>query len=157
MSFISLHINRLAILFTAQNVTAEWLVFLEFNLAPWQISGAPDWFNLEHYDIQVKPERLASRNEIYSMLRTLLADRFHLVMQSERKYMPIYNLVLEKGGPKIAINETGGAQHVGERQGHLAFRNAPISRLIPYLSTEVGVLSWIKPGWRGATISSWIS
>lgn len=32
----------------------------------------------------------------------------------------------------------GRHQHVGERQGHLAFRNAPISGLIPYLSTEVG-------------------
>lgn len=109
----------------------------------------PDWFNLEHYDIQAKPERPASRDEIYSMVRTLLTDRFHLVMHRERKDMPLYNLVLEKGGPKITINETGGAQHVGERQGHLAFRNAPISRLIPYLSTQVGRVVVDKTGLPG--------
>ena len=35
------------------------------------------------------------------MFRALLADRFHLVFHYEQKKLPVYALVLEKGGPKF--------------------------------------------------------
>lgn len=122
---------------------------LAFNLAAWQISGAPDWFDLERYDIAAKPERPGSRDEIYSMVRSLLTDRFRLAMHRETRDLPLYNLVLEKGGPKIAINETGGPQHVSQQNGHAVFHNVPISRLTPYLSTQVGRFVVDKTGLTG--------
>jgi uncharacterized protein (TIGR03435 family) len=35
------------------------------------------------------------------MLRTLLADRFGLQLRREEKEFPVYNLVADKGGPKL--------------------------------------------------------
>jgi bla regulator protein BlaR1 len=149
---ISFHISAhqpIGNMFTAQNATARQLTILAYDLAAWQISGGPDWFNLERYDIEAKPERPGSRDEIYSMVRSMLADRFRLAMHRETKDLPLYNLVLEEGGPKIAINKTGGPPRVSETHGRGVFHNVPISRLTPYLSTRAGRSVVDKTGLTG--------
>ena len=78
-----------------------------------RVSGAlPDWISSPEgaYDIEATapegalPESISrkDRNDRErSMLQALLADRFKLVVHHEMKEMPVYALVVGKGGPKL--------------------------------------------------------
>ncbi|MBZ5673482.1 MAG: TIGR03435 family protein [Acidobacteriia bacterium] len=67
-----------------------------------QIVG-PDWIrSLEFlYDVVAKGAPGASREQLQSMMQTLLVERFKLVTHREQKEMSYYALVPAKGGPKI--------------------------------------------------------
>jgi len=72
-----------------------------------RLSGGPDWLRSERFDIQAKgnlPTNLSYKehaDKTRLMLQTLLADRFHLVMRRESKEVPVYALLIGKGGPKL--------------------------------------------------------
>lgn len=81
---------------------------LPFNPSP-LLSGGPDWIRGPEgaYDVDAEgslPAGLSSsaREERERlMLQSLLVDRFKLVMRRETKEMPVYVLVVDKGGPKL--------------------------------------------------------
>jgi len=81
-----------------------------FNPQSVRLSGGPEWIRSrrqDQYDIDAKgsfPAGLSSsaRDERgRQMLQALLADRFKLVIRREAKEMPVYVLVVGKGGPKL--------------------------------------------------------
>ena len=72
-------------------------------------STLPPWAYNERYDIaakapsnakQVSSDRNTSKL-VGDMFRQLLADGFHLVMQVDKRTMPVYALVVAHGGPKL--------------------------------------------------------
>ncbi len=94
-------------------VSKFWLSFvisfaykLPFN-ANVRLSGVPDWVRSTAYDIQATgtiPSGLsgqAREDRMRSMVRTLLADRFKMTIHVETKTMPVYELTVAKGGPKL--------------------------------------------------------
>ncbi|HEX4312186.1 MAG TPA: TIGR03435 family protein [Acidobacteriaceae bacterium] len=77
-----------------------------------QLIGGPDALLDQHFDIDAKvdPDDVArmksmapkDRGRITSlMLQALLADRFHLKIHIETRDLPVYALVVAKGGPKL--------------------------------------------------------
>jgi len=83
-----------------------------YDLLPYRggrLTGGPDWLRTRSgaLDIQatsVNPAGLSvqERNDrMRMMLRALLADRFKLKIRRETKEMPVYALVVSKGGPKL--------------------------------------------------------
>jgi uncharacterized protein (TIGR03435 family) len=73
-----------------------------------RILGAPDWAKQEEFDIQAKVAaanvdafQKMSFDQRRPMLQALLADRFKLKVHSEPRQLPIYELVVGKGGPKL--------------------------------------------------------
>lgn len=81
---------------------------LPFNQsARW--TGIPDWAGGPQgiYDIEAKgamPPGLSiqARNDrVRAMVQALLVDRFKLVIHRESKEMPVYALLVAKGGPKL--------------------------------------------------------
>lgn len=81
---------------------------LPLNPSP-RLSGAPDWIDGPDavYDIEATtqmPPGLTSgaRGErLRSMIRSLLAERFKLAMHLETREMPVYEIAVAKGGPKL--------------------------------------------------------
>ena len=74
------------------------------------IDNLPDWARRENYDIDARisdADRAAwndPKNQpamLQQMLQTMLADRFHLVAHRSFKEVPVYDLVVAKGGPKL--------------------------------------------------------
>ena len=76
------------------------------------ITGGPSWVRSERFEIQaVLPEGapVYTLNQflngeairLEAMLRTLLAERFTLAVRRETKDVPVYALVVAKGGPKL--------------------------------------------------------
>jgi uncharacterized protein (TIGR03435 family) len=97
---------------TLDRNTLTGLVMTAYNVKDFQIFGMPEWTrNREQlYDIAAKTEGEAATTMelVRPMLQTLLADRFQLKLHSETKELPVYNLVIDKKGPKL--KESVGAR-----------------------------------------------
>ncbi|MDQ2842768.1 MAG: TIGR03435 family protein, partial [Acidobacteriota bacterium] len=65
----------------------------------------PGWVMTERYDITAKTDKdNATKDEMRLMMRSLLADRFKLIVRSETNHVPVYGLTLAKPGtlgPKL--------------------------------------------------------
>ena len=80
-----------------------------------RIVGAPNWLSGEHYDVVAKVDQadvadwqkpMLKQMMLRTMLQAMLAERCKVVVHHESKEMPIYDLVVAKGGPKFKPAET---------------------------------------------------
>jgi uncharacterized protein (TIGR03435 family) len=91
---------------TASGITAGILIQQAYDVRDYQISGAPSWVNSERYDIVAKADTPNITKEmIRVLLQSLLAERFNLKFHRETKELPIYALVVGKGGHKLHMSE----------------------------------------------------
>jgi uncharacterized protein (TIGR03435 family) len=84
-------------------------------LLPSQVVGGPRWVATERFEIIAKASSLGNtssggRDELLAMMRTLLVDRFALLIRRERRELPIFNLVLDRadGGPGPRLRPEDG-------------------------------------------------
>jgi uncharacterized protein (TIGR03435 family) len=61
-------------------------------------SQLPAWVFSDHFDIEARAAGNPSKDELRLMVRSLLADRFKLVIRSETRQAPIFALLLSKPG-----------------------------------------------------------
>jgi uncharacterized protein (TIGR03435 family) len=94
--------------FTATNVTLMTMLDLAYGMKSDLVLGAPGWASGTRYDIQAKlldadgiDLEALSDKELQPILRTMLVDRFQLKVHTETKTLPLYELVVAKGGPKL--------------------------------------------------------
>lgn len=92
------------------------LVMEAYNLRNFQVSmpSAVDEQQNTFYDIvaNAREGTMSTHDELRRMLQTLLADRFQLKAHMEKRQMPVYALVIGKGGPKLGPpSETGHELH----------------------------------------------
>jgi uncharacterized protein (TIGR03435 family) len=70
-----------------------------------EIVGGPSWIDSYGFDVDARPAKEVTIAESALMMRTLLADRFQLVVRKEPREGPIYALVLSRRdgalGPRI--------------------------------------------------------
>ncbi len=107
---------------------AEILIALAYGLpvaSYSRIIGAPDWVNsqAERYEVQAKIDaaQLAEMQkmtpsqqwqQVSLMEQSLLAERFKLKVHFEMREMPVYALVIAKGGPKLTPAQDGETNKV---------------------------------------------
>ncbi len=70
-----------------------------YSISDLQISGIPDRFG--RFDVEGKAAGSHSRSELREMLKTLLAERFHLTVHHEIREMSVDALVTGKNAPKL--------------------------------------------------------
>ena len=98
-----------------ENVTVIQLIALAYGVRPFLIVDAPGWASAERFDVAATPDspeepaptaaavpREVFRDRVRQRLQTLLAERFGLVIRAEKRPMPVYRLVVAKGGHKLA-------------------------------------------------------
>lgn len=73
------------------------LITKAYDLRNYQLT-APDWVFTERYDIAAKLPAGATEAQIPLMLRTLLAERFQMVLHREVKPIPVYEIGLARNG-----------------------------------------------------------
>jgi uncharacterized protein (TIGR03435 family) len=77
------------------------LIPIAFKLKPYQVSG-PDWLKgSQRFDILAKLPEGSNKDQVPEMLQSLLAERFQLKYHRETRELPIYALVVSKGGHKL--------------------------------------------------------
>jgi len=95
--------------FVMTNVPLTSLVSFAFRapngrLFNQQIIGGPDWIRSDRFDINAKMNAAIptiTYQEVQLMVRSLLEDRFQLKWHQEMRELPVYNLVVAKGGLKM--------------------------------------------------------
>jgi uncharacterized protein (TIGR03435 family) len=120
------------------------IVGLAYAIQRVRVQGGPGWADSDQFDIVAKAENPdAARDEIRSMLRTLLAERFKLIVHRETKQVPAYSLVLAKSGSKLKESapdkKSGLANTVsptGEQQ--TVFESSPLRILVNMLANTLG-------------------
>jgi uncharacterized protein (TIGR03435 family) len=146
------------------------------NASP-RLTGGPDWIRSQDgiYSIEATPEEGALPHGLTStaraermrrMLQKLLSERFKLVVRRETKEMPIYALVVAKGGPKLQkadidekdcpnepesfnIGQTGCHVFMGGQGRGLHARAADMGDLVSFVENWTGRPLIDKTGIKG--------
>ena len=93
--------------FATFNTTLNDLITFAYGLHAKQIEGGPDWLGKDKYDITAKPDGEGQPNDKQwrVMLQKLLADRFQLKFNRQKKDLPVYAIVIAKSGSKLTKSE----------------------------------------------------
>jgi uncharacterized protein (TIGR03435 family) len=87
------------------------------------------------------------------MMQALLADRFGLVIHRETRELPMYALVVAKGGPRIRLTETpaifGQTPFSMPSRGHLIGTQVSAEMLAKALSNQLGRSVQDQTGLKG--------
>jgi uncharacterized protein (TIGR03435 family) len=73
---------------------------MAYDLKPYQLDGPPS-IDSEKYDIAAKVPPGTTREQFDLMLQNLMVERLGLVVHRETRELPIYELVVAKGGLKM--------------------------------------------------------
>ena len=84
---------------TMLNVDLSNCVQWAFGLPPFQIVGSH--LSPESYDILAKSAAPVPVSQLRAMLQDLLAKRFQLTLHRETRMLPVYALIVTKGGPRL--------------------------------------------------------
>ncbi|MBS1858854.1 MAG: TIGR03435 family protein [Acidobacteria bacterium] len=120
-----------------------------------QISGAPPWAGSEHYDVEAasEGEGALTASQAKEMTRSLLAERFQLKIHRETLEVPVYALVVARGGPKLkpaAPDATGGNfVRSGEKGLHMEATRGTMDQLVRQLSYTAGRVVENRTGLAG--------
>lgn len=98
--------------YSTQNTTLRDLIRTAFNVSNGQLSGGPDALLDARWDISAKigDEDFARLQKLpgddreratHLMLERLLADRFGLKVHTAARQLPVFDLVVDRGGPKL--------------------------------------------------------
>ena len=167
---------------TVTNGTFRMVMAVAYKVRDFQISGGPNWTGTDRWNIEAKAEEgsvseltlsfdPAVTNPLLLMLQSLLEDRFQLKMHREPKDMPVYELAVAKGGPKIKLSadqspivapergaplppkpQRGGPMPRGAMamgRGSVEANGVPIANFIQGLSQQLGRPIVDKTGLKG--------
>ena len=167
--------------FTAENVTGRQLIRFAYQLQDSQLSGGPKWLDDDRFDIVAKAEgddlgepflsaQSGPTSRAQLMLRSLLADRFKLVVHTEAREQATYALVAARRdstlGPQLRRSTldcsmaadarrpapSAGPAACGIRMypGHISAGGAGLGQLANGLANLVGRLVFDRTGLTGS-------
>jgi len=131
--------------------TLKSLILFAYDLRDFQLTGATGWMNSDRYTIRAKgvtanpaeyknmndAQRKASSALIHQRMKALLAERFQLIVHTEKKELPIYALVLAKGGSKLTPNNSpdGSPQSMMSNRASLKATRASLASIAQTLAS----------------------
>jgi len=140
------------------NAPLGWLVRNAFGvIIDDQLSGLPGWVNSDRYDVQAKMDEdsAAAWNKITGeakkqqqqlLYQSLLADRCHLKVHRETRQLPVYDLVIAKGGLKLQDAKPIEGSRTTAGNGLFNAQAITIEALAYSLSGDVGRVILDKTG-----------
>ena len=95
---------------STENLPLRSLISSAYNIKMDLISGGPSWVYTKGFDLTAKvlpgdgaaPVKLTPGQQ-RALLLALLTDRFHLKAHIESKMLPVYDLTVAKGGPRMPL------------------------------------------------------
>jgi len=115
--------------FKAANVNLIALIDWAFAIPETRILDAPGWASTTWFNIEAEADSTVDQQQHAltpeagglqkrRMLQALLADRFKLVAHTETRELPIYALVIAKGGPRLGAIKSNGTT-INTANGHI--------------------------------------
>jgi len=115
------------------DATLRFLIKIAYDIGDDQLAGGPNWIGSKRFDLAAIPDIpvggdpknmapdqiLLYHKPTRLRLQRLLADRFQLELRRESTPMPIFALVVAKGGPKkLSLTKTSGNPQLDARPAH---------------------------------------
>ena len=134
--------------FKTENVSFKGLIQFAYGLPETQVLGVSGPIAGKAFDIEAKLDD-AGEAAIHAlssdegklrkqeMVRALLAERFKLVCHSETRELPVYALVVAKGGPKLTPSKSNGLR-IGGSYWTLTGEGLTVDGLAQELAKRVG-------------------
>jgi uncharacterized protein (TIGR03435 family) len=156
--------------YSATNVSAKLLIQVAYGIREDLISGAPGWADTARFDFDAKVAgtdvdnlKKLSQEQRRSMLQPALADRFKLKVHNETKQLPVFELVVAKGGSKLKEATPGDAYAEGikgmdgkgragmmkMRPGEVVGQGVTMASLVNLLATQLHQTVIDKTGLAG--------
>jgi len=135
--------------FKAENMSVVMLIQWAYEMPDTRILDVPGWARSTYFSIDAKADPAvdqqlrkmssdAGRKVKEQMLQALLANRFKLATHTETREMPIYALVIAKGGAKLGGINDGGTV-VNSWRDHLEVQGSnSLALLAEVLADELG-------------------
>lgn len=145
--------------FSSSNITLAALMQWAFDMPQKQILDGPRWMESEHWDMVAKSDAATdarlrslswdSSNEIKRrMVQALLEDRFSIKVHRETRVLPAYDLVVAKGGSKLAVSHADG-KSIGMGRTHFNAQGLTMGLIAEQLSLIAGRIVVDKSGLEG--------
>jgi len=159
--------------FVARGCTVRALIIVAYNVQNWQVSGGPGWAGLngERFNIAaMPPENSPMRNvnpdnpklpppdEERMMLRSMLADRFHLIVSETTSEEPGYALLRKGSTERLATAKDPtefpvvgyGRENNPDEPNFLLGENTTMAKLAQRLSERLEVPVVDETGLQGS-------
>jgi bla regulator protein blaR1 len=129
-----------------RNVSLKTLIQVAYKTQGPRILGGPAWLGSDRFDVIAKGPVTATKDQVWLMLQSLLADRFSVHLRRETKELPIYELQLAKGGPKLPKRDDSdcGAESSVDPSGRPSVN--PCGALASVWAPQGGVIMGQKVG-----------
>ena len=135
----------------ATNVSLRHVIRTAFQLQDDQIVGAPSWLDTDRFDINAKAPDDTRPEQIVSMLRTLLADRFKLTTRRDMREIPVLALErVKRDGSlgremrptacpavEIDLKQPKPCANISNGSNFLTLRGMPVAQFAQYLAPYV--------------------
>jgi uncharacterized protein (TIGR03435 family) len=135
---------------TAENVSLKQLIERAYSVADYSLSG-PAWLGDDKFDIAAKQPSGAPQGQMLTMLQSLLAERFGLVVHREPKSLPGYALVPGKKPPTLHEKPADAGTNTSGGRGTLKGTNISMAYLADFLSRELDQPVQDQTGLPGVT------
>jgi uncharacterized protein (TIGR03435 family) len=93
-----------------KNATMVDLIVLAYSSNPIKVLGGPSWLEMDRFDVIAKQPPQTPQDSQRLMVRSLLAERFKLVIREDSKPLPTYALTM---GKKSQLKEADGSGDTG--------------------------------------------
>ena len=87
--------------YIVQNMTVKSMMTVIYRIPAGRIQGGPDWFSSATFDLEAKADRAYGLDDLHTMFKNLLTDRFGLKFHTETHQGPVYELMLDRSGLKM--------------------------------------------------------
>jgi uncharacterized protein (TIGR03435 family) len=121
---------------TTHGFSLRSCLVLAYQMVPSQIQG-PDWLNDVRLDITAKAAGPASEEQVYLMLRKLLADRMGVKVHDEKKEMPVYVMTIAKAGAKFKESTGDGPMTASPERGAMSLKGISVFELAAEFSAKL--------------------
>jgi uncharacterized protein (TIGR03435 family) len=96
--------------YIATNMPIRLLIGQTYQVQSYRLVGGPAWIETDHFDIVATADRDLSpangQRPLNDAIKALLADRFKLVVHTETRQLPAYELLLARSDGRLGPNIT---------------------------------------------------
>jgi len=131
----------------AMGLTMKQLIGFAYDLDDYMLPGGEKWLETDHFDIIAKTDPSVTDGTLEAMLRTLLAERFHLKCHFEEQPVSVWALTAPKGQGKLRTS--AGEEHAGctRTPGDGVFtyscRNTTMAQFADKMPTVGGIINYL--------------